>query len=195
LQDVREQFFLGELTQEPQLSRSKKPEQPSGPLSAEQMMNLIDARLRRVVVRSCCNSYPASQVVARFESFLVQAFAGEKNKTPNEEWEGILIEPPTVTHRMDSPVSVAKFYFDAETATGGFNRLLLHGLCQFHGLQATSATVNVLIQDHTQARVLTVFGTLSGSNVQLVEHIMQQQQPVDEEPLEVVTTKMASVKV
>ncbi|KAI2492342.1 hypothetical protein MHU86_22209 [Fragilaria crotonensis] len=35
---------------------------------------------------------------------------------------------------------MARFYFDATSSAGGFHRLLLHAICQFHGLHATSTT-------------------------------------------------------
>jgi hypothetical protein len=65
--------------------------------------------------------------------------------------------------------------FDADSATGGFHRLLLHGLCQFHGLAAASSTMNVVVHGNNEAkkaRVLTATGMLYGSDVRLVDFIM-----------------------
>ena len=76
---------------------------------------------------------------------------------------------------------IARFLFDADSPNGGFHRLLLHGVCQFHCLHATSSTteINIMVNDSNvrkRARVLTATGTLSGADVRLVDFITQRQQ-------------------
>jgi hypothetical protein len=138
-------------------------------------------------VKACENSFPASKVVETFERFMVRAYNNnngeEKDKTTTpvekEAWEGILLEPPTVTHRTNDDSYVVRFLFDGECPNGGFHRLLLHGLCQFHGLRATSSTMEVKVgneQPTSMARLLTAAGTLSGPDVRLVDYIMQRKQ-------------------
>ena len=59
---------------------------------------------------------------------------------------------------------MARIFFDASSSTGGFHRLLLHAICQFHGLNATSATTTATITTlsakthEKEARLLTVTG-------------------------------------
>jgi hypothetical protein len=197
LHDLRDKFFAGELQELPTRPRDHKLVS-SKPLTPEDMMNRIDGRLRRVVVKACTNSFPASQVVDNLETFLVRAYAGKKDKLPRETWNDMLLEPPTVSERKRDDMVICKFLFDAESSAGGFYRLLLHGLCQFHGLQATSSTVDVMIENHKQARILTATGTLSGPKVRLVEQVMKRHEALTEPAsvpvsLEAVTNKMTSL--
>ena len=193
LHDLRDKFFAGELQEQPTRPRDHKLVS-SKPLTPEDMMNRIDDRLRRVVVKACTNSFPASQVVDNLETFLVRAYAGKKDKLPRETWSDMLLEPPTVTERKRDDMVICKFLFDAQSSAGGFYRLLLHGLCQFHGLQATSSTVDIMIENHKQARILTATGTLSGPKVRLVEQVMKRQEPASvPESFEAVTNKMTSL--
>jgi hypothetical protein len=183
LRDFRDKFYAGELKEGPVSSISHKLT-PRDPLTAEEMMNRIDGRLRRVVVKACENSAPASKVVDTFEAFLVRAYRGTKNKTPPEAWHDTLLEPPTITTRCSNSKDggrggvVVKFFFDADSSAGGFNRLLLHGLCQFHGLQAASSTVQVTMADRiASSRVLTASGTISGPpKTRLSEYIALRQE-------------------
>jgi hypothetical protein len=150
LSGVREQFFEGELPHRLNtvvVAYNPNKHRPKGPLTPEHMMNRIDARLRRVVVKACENSYPASKVVHTLEAFLVRAYAGKSDTTPRDAWKELLLEPPTVTHRKRDDTYITKFLFDADSSTGGFHRLLLHGLCQFHGLGATSSSMQVVVED------------------------------------------------
>lgn len=192
LRGIRDQFFEGGMVPKPKLSRDHKPT-PRGPLTPEQMLNRIDARLRRVVVKACENSFPASKVVETLESFMFRAYKGKQDKTPS--WDGILFEPPTVTHRKTDDSYVARFLFDGESPNGGFHRLLLHGLCQFHGLAATSSTMEVTPgenQEPISARLLTAVGTISGENVRLVNYIMQRKQQQQQQQAQSTTTTTTS---
>ena len=177
-QGVREKFFAGDLPEKSQNSRSEANRQAKEPTTPEEMMHRIDARLRRILVKSCKNSFPASKVVDTFEVFLVRAFSGKKNKTLNDTWDDLLIEPPTITKRKgeDNTSVVVKFCFDADSPTGGFNRLLLHGLCQYHGLSAVSCSLEMMMQDNlVSSRVLTASGRLSGPESRLTQHIAENQ--------------------
>ena len=170
LQGVREKFFSGDLP-EPS-PRSEGNRRPREPLSPDDMMNRIDARLRRILVKSCKNSFPASKVVDTFESFLTRAFSGKKIKVPPDTWHDLLLEPPTITKRKEENSIFVKFCFDAESPTGGFNRLLLHGLCQYHGLAAASCSVELMMGDRmVSSRVLNASGALSGPESRLTDHI------------------------
>jgi hypothetical protein len=200
LQGVKEQFFDGELHHHVQPARSHKATPSPGPLTPEQMLHRIEARLRRVVVKACENSMPASKVVETLEHFLVRVYSGKSDKT--KSWDSILMEPPTVTHRKRDDAYITRFVFDGESPNSGFHRLLLHGLCQFHGLQANSSTLELTIQGSatstTQARLLTATGTLSGADVRLVDYIMQRKEQMEPEgttQLAMATAKLATLKV
>jgi hypothetical protein len=174
LKSVRDRFFdcdTGRPTQSPVRSRGIL----NRPLTAHDMMNRVDARLRRIVVKACTNSYPAAKVVEVFEAFLITSFAGKKAKQLSSDWSSdLLLEPPTITRRKDLR-HVAQFFFDAESSTGGFHRLLLHAVCQFHGLNAVSKMVDIAIGDNSRARALSVTGTITeDSRYRLLDHATKQ---------------------
>jgi hypothetical protein len=168
LKSVRDQFFEGELSGRPTEARSRVSLNRN--LTAQDMLHRIDDRLRRIVVKACTNSYPAAKVVEVFETFLVTSFSGKKVKELSSDWSSdLLLEPPTITRRKDLR-HVAQFFFDAESSTGGFHRLLLHAVCQFHGLHAVSKMVDIEINDKSRARALTVTGTIAEDKHRLLNH-------------------------
>lgn len=75
---------------------------------------------------------------------------------------------------MKSKLTI-RFLFDGQSSTGGFNRLLVHGLCQFHGLQVQSSSTEIITtttRTKTQtARMLTATGILSGTDVNMVQYV------------------------
>jgi hypothetical protein len=140
-------------------------------------MGLVDPRLRRVVVRAVRNSYPAGRVLERFEGFLLRVFSagarvpasdGPSQEQPgsDESWSDLLLEAPTVEteEKRDgsSPdaaaVVVVRFYFDPDSPTGGFHRLLLQACAQFHGLEAVSRESRAPIQGKPAAKALAAKG-------------------------------------
>jgi hypothetical protein len=161
------------------------------------MLNRIDGRIRRVVVRALENSFPASKVVNTLENFLVSRYEGDSSTTlePNW-WNGILLDAPTVAKENNDSSSIT-FRFHPSDSTGGFHRLLLHGLCQFHGLEARSSTT-------PSARALTASGNFSGAAVKLADEVMKRQDapkrptpPIaaSNNSVDAVTSQLASVKV
>ena len=140
-------------------------------LSPSIMLNRIDSRLRRVVVKAITNSYAASKVVNVLETYLLSVYceneSHDANHTSEEEevwWKEIrLLEAPTSTYQKSTQSWITRFVFDSQAPTGGFHRLLLHGLCQFHGLKAMSGSSGA-----KNSRVLTASGTLSGARYKLV---------------------------
>lgn len=198
LQSVRDKFFEGELYSKPNSVSTRKPAS-KGPVTAEQRMNRIDKRLQHVVVRAIENSYPATMIMETFESFLLQAYGKDTNnnsETSPVAWKDILAEPPTVTKPDGhSTFLVIRFLFDQDSSTGGFHRLLLHALVQFHGLTATSSTT-------PKGRVLTATGTLTDqSEHKLVDSIMQKKEKKKVEgrstdsQLEIETNRLDAVRV
>jgi hypothetical protein len=188
LVNVRRQFADGELPNRllPTTSGQSRKVDPSL-WTPEERFFRIESRLRRIVVKACENSYAASQVVNILEDYLIGIHAGKDDTRSLQEWLELLLEPPTVTSRGASPSKKAetkeqreellvRFLFDADSSTGGFHRLLLHAICQFHGLDAASSTMRVDVKNgSTMARVLTATGVLSGSDVHLVDFIAERE--------------------
>lgn len=181
LRGVREKFFEGELNALPAKATPARPDIVA--TTPEVMLLRMEARLRRVVVKACENSVPASSVVNHVEQFLIQAHGGAplEGTTPNHNeasnwWQDILIEPPSVTRRERDETVLTRFVFDGDSANGGFHRLLIHGLCQFHGLKAMSSTINPEINgNRVQARLLIAAGRVQMENraIKMVDYIME----------------------
>mmetsp|Transcript_8366 Transcript_8366/g.19278 ORF Transcript_8366/g.19278 Transcript_8366/m.19278 type:complete len:465 (+) Transcript_8366:122-1516(+) len=200
---VREKFFEGSLPcdgiHSSTASSKRKVVTDKDLLTPLERFHLIENRLRRIVVKACENSYAASKVVNTLEEFLIRVHNGEKDETPRNEWKEFLLEAPTVTAKTTGTNTngkkqqqdnhgkqtieasrgssgtrvIIKFLFDSDSSTGGFHRLLLHGVCQFHCLHAASSTTRV---EGKKARVLTATGTFSGANVRLVDFITERQE-------------------
>ena len=188
LSSVRDQFFEGSLPynkNSSSLSSKRKVVIDYDSLSPQERFLRIEKRLRRILVKACENSYAASKVVNTFEEFLIQMYDGRECDLSAKKWQEILLESPIVTspeckmtleHKNQESLSKRdfniKFLFDADSTTGGFHRLLLHGVCQFHCLKATSSTSCF---NGKTARVLTATGTFSGANIHLVDYITDRQ--------------------
>jgi hypothetical protein len=177
LRDVRERYLKGEL---PHLTGMPIALTAKPVKTLQDRMNRVDPRLRRVVVKAVSNSYPAARALERFETYLLRIFASvpvcedppstgpaPSNPCNNDSdecaWRDLLLAAPTVelAENSDSGHVVAHFYFDPDSPTGGFHRLLLHACAQFHGLEAWSRMSNVTINDKTSnAKSLTAKGFL-----------------------------------
>ena len=183
MKDIREQFFEGNGPMPSGNTFKVKSFSNVDILSGDDMLKRIDARLRRLVVRACHNSYAAAKVVELFELFILHAFQKDKSTLPNDGWwKDLLLECPTLTHRKDSQRPSAQFFFHPTLPTGGFHRLLLHAVCQFHGLNVSSRTEenyeciwsNGVTTNGT--RVLTATGQVhdtssKSSTIRLLQHI------------------------
>jgi hypothetical protein len=83
-----------------------------------------------------------------------------------------------------NPALITHFLFDSESSTGGFHRLLLQAVCQFHGLKTVLSTMKVNISDEAgravmkEARSLKATGVFYGDqmNCTLVDFIVAQQE-------------------
>lgn len=191
LQYIRDKFFQGELYSKQQPLAPCRRKQKKGPLTPEQMMNRIDKRLQSVVVRAIENSVPATRVMEKFEAFLLGNDPHSTDEGGDEYWKDILLEPPTIVQRdEEGSIMVIRFLFDRESSTGGFHRLLLHSLVQFHGLAATSSTT-------PRGRLLTATGSVAATKYRLVDHIMQRKEDrnITNNSIETETKRMAALKV
>ena len=184
MKDAREQFFEGHGPVHNDSPPKWKSSRNVRALNGDDMLHRIDPRLRRLVVRACHNSYAAAKVVELFESFVVQSFTNDKKSTLLTDcwWSDLLLEYPTINHRRDSCRSTAQFFFHPTLPTGGFHRLLLHAVCQFHGLNVVSRTEENYEciwgngETTNGTRVLTATGdimdgTSSTNRVLLLQHL------------------------
>jgi hypothetical protein len=158
LLEVREHFFEGETCF---TSSARVHRQYSGhPPTAVEMLHRIDPRLRSVVVKACLNSEPATRVVDLFEKFVVASFCGMESQLPGDWWRDLLMECPTITKKESCSSITVRFFFEAVSSKGGFHRLLLCAVSQFHGLNAISKMVKVAVGEALKARTLIVTGSI-----------------------------------
>lgn len=186
LRYVRDKFYEGELhsSQPKAMVNHKNHKKPSHLLTRDDKMNRIDKRLRQVVTRAIENSLPATKIMETLEDFLIRAHVSNEDPTTialqdKQIWNGILSKPPIISRHggdedSDSDnkqILVLRFSFDSESSSnGGFHRLLLHALVQFHGLAVHSATTP------TGGRLLTATGYLADTNHKLVDSVMQRRE-------------------
>jgi hypothetical protein len=172
---VRDEFYAGEIgvSANTVIVRRRKSQETKldAKLTPEIMMNRIHERLRKVVVRACINSAESAKLVNSFERYLIRCFCDGKKTSYRLSKEALqsLLEPPTVTRRRTGH-TIVRFYFSATSTSGGFHRLMLHAVAQFHGLHAVSTTIEFETKVEKQARLLTVMGSLSGAEFCLVDY-------------------------
>lgn len=168
LRFVRDKFYKGELySSTPKQKVNHKNAKKKPTLTRDDKLNRIDKRLRQVVTRAIENSLPATKVMETLEDFLIRAHTGGEDQ--QQVWDHILSQPPTISRHGDDDkqVLVLRFTFGESTPNGGFHRLLLHALVQFHGLHAHSTTTP------NGGRQLTATGCLSDTKHKLVDSIME----------------------
>lgn len=168
MKGIRDEFFEGEIGYGRAMPSSHTNKTvPVEPQTPDQMLKCIPERLRNVIIRACSSSETTAKLVDGYEAFLVQCFAQGKSASLDAVVSDTLLEAPTVTKTKSGSV-VARFCFDSESSAGGFHRLLLHAVCQFHSLHALSTTVE--LKPHP-ARLLSVTGALLGPKVRLSQVI------------------------
>jgi hypothetical protein len=176
MKQLREQFFEGEGPQSITTTTKHLSIKDNTVTTAIDMCHRIEPRLRRLVIRAFRNSYAAAKVIGMLEEFLITSLGknqdgGHKVSMLSENWwNGILLEPPTITRhtskedRQDGAKRhyTIQFLFDAESSTGGFHRLLLQAIAQFHGLRGLCRMVHGIVRNEAKdtfsARGLTVTG-------------------------------------
>jgi hypothetical protein len=138
------------------LSTSRGSEDP------ELMIQQIPDRLKNVVIRACSSSENTKSIVDALEDCLTKCFLHDSDGSEcyaNEDLASSLLFKPNVTKRVSSGHTTVRFAFDASSSKGGFHRLLLHAICQFHGL-TTSCFSSVFPSENGEidARLLVVSG-------------------------------------
>ncbi|GAX09438.1 hypothetical protein FisN_6Lh186 [Fistulifera solaris] len=162
LQNVRDRFFEGEFA----TMRVPQKVHPTPADSPKQWMKRIDSRLRPIIIKACSNSYPATCVVRVLEEFLVEQYYDTPSKPlPLDWWHDLLVKAPELAQVNDK--RVVEFSFPVDSSQGGFHRLLLHAVAQFHGLHVVSRLIP------NQARFLSVSGYIDaeGPVFSLLDHL------------------------
>lgn len=156
LKGVRDKFFAGELPASTATSHRRRRHDDTAAaagkkLTPQQKLFRVDARLRRVVTRACRNSQPAAMVVKTLETFLLATYGDGRGTAPaGHWWTTLLSHAPAVSSAASDDRVVrrkVRFLFDATSPTGGFHRLLLHAVCQYHGLTAVSQMITTTDED------------------------------------------------
>lgn len=139
----------------------------------------IHERLRNVVVRACTNGNATTiQQVDALEECLKECFGDDQSNVTSTVLQKAGIDtlllhdgrPVVVVSNPRLNRATANFYFNS-SSQAGFHRLLLHALCQFHGLAATSRTTT---DQQPAARLLTVSGKKFGlTSIKLTDYIFE----------------------
>ena len=143
----------------------------------------IQERLKRLIIRLCMSSDFIVKVLNAFEAVLVSEMSVDVRSSDWSSFEnilnGVLLQPPLVSRSR--PINqytdcgkIVRFNFDIDSSRSARHRMLLHALCQFHGLKASSTTTS-------RGRTLTVTGLCKGGNFRLIELINSQETVVNEE--------------
>lgn len=141
------------------------------------MKSNVNERLMNVVVRSCKSSGFTRNVVDAFERLLVNNMSDTDNDNGNGKissshnsdpdgdiWKKVVVQNPFITRKEKIGVMIRMLFNEGERK-GAFNRLLLHAVCQFHGLDTCSTTTS------KGYRMLTITGRCQGSNFRFLEFV------------------------
>lgn len=193
LQNIRERFVEGEIgvvrdsMSHVAMQRLKRREEQKYKSGRRMLKENIDTRLLDVIVRACQASTFSKAVVSAFERLIVgymsndhrSSVPGYKMDSDINIWNEILVQKPFITHKTDDVGGglTLRLLFDENESKGAFNRLLLHAVTQFHGLETTSNSTS-------KGRVLTVTGTCKGSQFKLLDYIVEEDYVIVDKPIE-----------
>lgn len=134
----------------------------------------VSERLMNIVVRACKSSGFTRNVVDAFERLLVNNMSngngdGDITSSLDDDadgdiWNKIVVQKPFITRKEKSGVMIRMLFNEGERK-GAFNRLLLHAVCQFHGLDTCSSTTS------KGYRMLTITGLCQGSHLRFLEFV------------------------
>jgi len=177
--------------------------------SGEELFNRMEPRIRNVVQRAVISSSFAVRVMNAYEDVLVNRRMAstesstvleeilvrpvvakeEKTKSKTEKKKSKKSSSRTEGENKEVGISaggskvgrmVFHFHFNPEGTNAGFHRLLLHAVCQFHRMNASSTTVVNRKGDDgggdgtpKKERVVTVTGTCQGRQHSIVEQATQ----------------------
>jgi len=193
ISNARERFLRGEIAVDNNHCNNHTKRDLKSFRDGKSMLRKMEKRLRRVVERACRNSDFSKEVLIEFEWVLSKFLlhdTEEKDRNDDEEedkeqtksvLDQVLIRKPLLTRTKSTNRNnnkMLRFLFrqssdDDENNNNNatmqpnpsFNRLLLHALCQFHGLESTSSTTA------NGRRLLTVTGKFMGDGIRLVDFL------------------------
>jgi hypothetical protein len=187
LQRVRERFLQGEVSGEYGHRRCNGRGIDKNDLYGNGYLMVqinVNKRLLNVILRTCRMPGFTRNVVDAFEHVLVKnmsvasRFNGDNSgiSDHDEIWNKVLIQKPFITTRRveltenkeameKMGVTVRMIFSSQDEKRAAFNRLLLHAVCQFHGLEVSSSTTS---KGH---KMLTVTGVCTGSQFRLLDFV------------------------
>jgi hypothetical protein len=182
--NVRDRFVNGEVVSDstPVLTEAARERMRKREVelykSGEAMMDKVQGRLFNVVQQACETSDFTQSIMNSFESFLVMHLSVQHDEARLKDAEDastrvlekILVQKPFVTRKADNQFTLRFLFSDAQKK-GAFNRLLLHALCQFHGLNIASSTTS------KGYKMITVTGICKGSQFRFLDHCLLEQDP------------------
>jgi hypothetical protein len=151
----------------------------------------VPTRLLNVITRACYSSSFARDVMNAFESLVVHHLSpipihdidamNKTNVNNNTILNDVLIQPPLITHKpipsstfsSDSPIikqtrSTIRLLFESESTKASFCRLIIHSVCQYHGLTSCSSTTS------NNQRLMTIMGICHGSQFRMLDYVLMQ---------------------
>jgi len=188
LEEIRDRFVDGEVGRSNSITKGAKERMKKRQeelfQDGDRMMRVnVNERLMNVVVRACKSSGFTRNVVDAFERLLVSNMSGggdemachdsDESELDNDIWNQIMVQKPFITRKTNMDMGlgnsrsgvIARMLFREDESKGAFNRLLLHAVCQFHGLDTCSSTTS------KGYRMLTVTGICKGSNLKFLDFV------------------------
>lgn len=190
IQRIRERFVEGEVgdvqdsMSQLAMQRHQRREEQKYKSGRRMLKENVNTRLLDVIVRACQASEFSQAVVSAFERLVVGYMSMDQSSTStykmeadNNIWNEILAQKPFVTRKTDNAGGglTLRLLFNERESKGAFNRLLLHAVTQFHGLETTSNSTS-------KGRVLTVTGSCKGSQFKLLDYIIEEDYVIVDEP-------------
>jgi len=200
--NVRDRFVNGEVVSNPtpvltEAARERlRKREVERYKSGEAMMEKVQRRLFNVVQQACETSNFTQSITDEFESSLVMYLSSPEDEARSKDakdvdthvLEEILVQKPFVTRKADNQFTLRFLFSDAQKK-GAFNRLLLHALCQFHGLTISSSTTS------KGYKMITITGVCKGSQFRFLDYCLLEEDLVKIEGPKSLVNSMAILQV
>lgn len=153
----------------------------------------VNKRLLNIVTRTCRMPGFSRNVVDAFESVLVENMSvdnmpnkhgvktsrsSQQQQDCNQVWDQVLVQKPFVTTRKkivleqdidttnnDKSTVMVRMIFSEDGSKAAFHRLLLHAVCQFHGLEVSTSVTS---KGH---KMLTVTGVCKRHDLRFLDFV------------------------
>jgi len=183
---TRERFLRGEIsTSNPNApsagakNRQQQRDDETYNNGRQMVKTKVPERLLNVVRRACQSSVWSREVLCAFEKELVHRLSmkggdgggdGGELKERESILINVLLQKPMVTRKNGSSggtttTTTMRFLFDNTSNNGAFNRLLLHGVSHFHGLDTSSTTTS------RGERLVSVTGVCRGCQFRFLDFL------------------------